>query len=282
MKIFLLALILFSVPKPIFASRAIIKTHEVLVKKGEIHQGIQFPEGTRLNIVDDTNAVISGVLSQDFQMSGYLIKSGTEFQIWDNGKLSEIVTQAGQRLSYLSFDKGEARISFSKDSKIEEVYLTRPKKIGEYSFSEIGPISFFPDGRVSKGTLSQDQLLEGLNLKAKSEIQFYPSGRIKQAMLGKDSQFSGMSLKAGLTEFWSSGSVKTASLASHAKVREFICGVGPISFYESGRLKTFVVAGNQSVKIEAYEGQAPVEKAVKPGDHLNLNEAGKIIGWSGI
>ncbi len=286
-KIFSAALFLFTCIEAT-ANRQILKTHEVIVKKGESYHGVFFPEGSHLNIVDQTKAVASAVLSQDFKIGHHLIKAGTNLIIWDNGMLAEITTKEGQRINNLVFAEGEARIRFNQEAKLEEINLNRPKEVEGLLFAESYQIKFHANGKISSGTLARDQEKEGLKLKAKIEVHFFESGKLKQLKLAEASQFGKFLLvgdaniaNPGETEFWENGSLKAGILAKNVEIQGIICGPGPIVFFESGKLRSFVVGADRVVSLDPYPGQTPAERAVKPGDSLNMNEAGKFIGWRG-
>lgn len=97
-----------------WADRVRVETFEVLVKKGEVYQGVSFPEGTRLTLIQQNRAVAGAILSQDFKLSGYLLKKGTSLQIWDDGSLFEFEPLAGQSIGDMTFQELEATIRFAK------------------------------------------------------------------------------------------------------------------------------------------------------------------------
>ena len=258
--------------------RAQLKTHDVVVKKGEVFQSVKFPEGTRLTVTDQGNVVVSATLSKDFQISGFLIKQNTAVRIGGAGALVEIETEDGQKINNLIFTKGEASIRFTPKGAIEDIFLRRPKSIDGYMFADNYHVQFHPSGKISIGQLSQDQVHEGFNLKGKTEIRFFPSGQLMQIQLAKSSAFGDLML-IGAAEFWSNGKLKAGTLAASAKRDGFQCGPGSISFFESGKLQTLILGNDRTVILNPYAGQAPVEKAAKAGDSLNMNESGTVIGW---
>lgn len=284
-----LAIVVFvaalSFPNAALAQRQVLKTHEVIVKKGDVYQGVHFPEATRLNIVDENDSVASAIISRDFNLSGYLIKAGTYLQIWGNGVLFEIEARKRQKINGIIFGENEATIRFNQEAKLEDIYLRKPKIIGGFEFADGYHIQFFPNGKLEKGNLSRDQSFGGLNLKAKSVVQFYDTGKLKQLKLSRESRLGSFVLigdpnfaNLGETEFWPNGILKAGILAKGILIQGFLCAPGPIAFFESGKLKTFVNGQGRVISFEPYPGQKPTEKVVKPGDIVNLDESGKAIG----
>ncbi|MEZ0261553.1 MAG: hypothetical protein ACAH80_11125 [Alphaproteobacteria bacterium] len=284
----LLLLAFLSMP-PVHQSyaRARVETHEVIVKSGEIYQGLQFPEGTKLHLISANNAVASAILSHDFLMNGHLIKGGTTLQIWNDGTLMEIYTQDGQRINDLVFTQGEASLRFSAEGKLATAHLNKPKEIQGFRLAENSNVEFYPDGKLAWGKLADEQLRDGLYFAALSEIRLFPSGKLQQAKLAKESKFGELLLKGdpnanpGETSFWPEGNLKTGILAAAATIQGFPCGPGPITFFESGRIKTLVLGEEMKIVLAPYEGQTPHEKLAKAGDSLNINENGVVIGWGG-
>lgn len=267
----------------VWANRAQVETIEMLVKKGEVHQGVSFPEGTRLTLIKQNKAVVAATLSQEFKISGLVLKKGTSLQIWDDGSLFEFEPLAGQTVGDMSFQEQEATLRFAKGGVLESVYLKKAKTLQGYQWESGYHVEFHPNGKIARGTLAAGNSKAGLVLKEKSELRLYPSGQIQSAKLASDSQYEKFTLKGdpnpGETQFWSNGKLREAILAKDFLIDSYECGPGKISFFETGHLQTLHLAKDRKIVLNPYAGQAPVEKEAHAGDQLTLNEKGIIIGW---
>jgi hypothetical protein len=279
----LLALFLFF-PTKSFATREFVQTHTVIVKRGEAFQGVSFPVGSKVSLYTASKGVAAVELSENFSMNGILLKAGTSIEIWEDGTLFQFSTRDGQRVHALTFGEHEATLRFSRSGVLESINLRKPKLIHGVKFAENYQLEFHPNGKPSRGTLAEDQAFAGLHLKA-AEVQFFPSGKIRQAKLAKESKFREFVLRGDPNpanpndvEFWENGILKRGILGANANVQGYICGPGPITFFETGKVRTLTIGDHRKVFLNAYAGQQGVEATVKPGDSLNINEAGVVIG----
>ncbi|HEX8955045.1 MAG TPA: hypothetical protein VF798_02150 [Burkholderiaceae bacterium] len=158
------------------ATRPLISVHEVIVKPGDLYQGIQFPEGTRVTIYDASGEVQYVFLGQDFRMGGQLLKRGTQLQI-ANGKLGSYMTQEGQRIGPIVLNAG-AQVIFNDDGSLNAIHPAADTKIQGYLFAAYIWVQFQPNGNVAEGELAENTLGNGLPLKAHTKILFYSNGKI--------------------------------------------------------------------------------------------------------
>lgn len=276
----LLALTFFSTPS--LARRAAPPTHEVIVKKGEKYQGVEFPPGTVVRLYPN-DVLVSATLKQNFTHRGLLLLSGSVLSLHENGALFELTPVPGQKIGDLTFGQDEkASLLFSKDGPLERANLQTPKVIQGYRYAKSAEILFHPNGMVAKGIYLEAQEKDGLHLAANSTASFHENGKLKQATLDKESRFGELTIKGdpnpanpGETEFWPNGKLKNAVLAKPATIDGYPCAAGRISFFESGKLQTLILGADKKVTMNSYP------KDAHAGDSLNLSEDGKVIGWSG-
>ena len=287
MKLFsLIPLFLFSLSTA-HAHRPFIPTHQVTVKKGDTHQGVQFPEGSTLTLISSSGAVASATLSRDFKMNGHLLKQGSSLSIWSNGTLFELSPVSGQRIGDIEFAAGEASLRFSTKGVLENASLHTDKEIHGYRFAKNMNLEFHPNGKVSRGYLAEEQLKNGLKLKANSEIRFFPTEQIQSAKLSGESGVGAYRVKGDSNpanssdvEFYPNGRLKAAILSQNAVIDGYRCGPGHIALFESGKIKELTLGEDRVIKLHPYIDQSVVEKSARAGDRINLSEDGRVMGWS--
>ena len=265
------------------------ETKEIIVKAGEVYQGVEFPEGTILRVVIQNNGVSSVVLSQDFKMSGHLIKKGTPLEI--QGKdLFRISPADGQKINDMEFAGEADSIQFRNDGSVENIFLSKPKIIQGVRWAANNWIEFHPNSKVANGTLEGDQAVGGLNLREGTQLSFYPSGKIKGAKLAKESTWQGYIIKGEAefnplntsdVNFWPNGKLQKAILAREVNQQSYYCGEGGISFFESGQLYSCVFSRAKKVIFNPWPEQGGHEQLIEPGDGVFFNEQGVVIGLAG-
>jgi len=269
------------------AHRPYIPTHQVTVKKGDIHHGVQFPEGSILTLISSSGVVASATLSRDFKMNGHLLKQGSSLSIWGNGALFELSPVSGQKIGDLEFQAGEASLRFTNNCALESASLHADKEIHGYRFGKNMTVEFHPNGKLSRGTLAEEQVKNGLKLKPHSEIRFFPTEQIQAAKLSGESTVGNYKIKgdpnpanASDVEFYPNGRLKAAILSQNAVIDGYRCDPGNIAFFESGKIKELTLGEDRVVKLHPYLDQSAVEKPARRGDRINLSEDGRVMGWS--
>ena len=255
---------------------------EVIVKKGEKHQGVSFPEGTKL-LVQADGTVRLATLSRDFTLSGYRLLAGSELQIYENGALFELSPVAGQKIGDLTFAAGEAQaLRFSKDGKLESLFLPKGRAIHGVQFGAGGQAYFHANAKLARGMRLAAQQIDGLNIAEGSEALFHADGKLKQATLGKESRYGRWHLmpdpnpaSPAHVEIYENRQLKAALLARNGEIQGLVCGPGRISFFESGKLESCTLGADASVQLNSYPKEA------KAGDRLTLAEDGRVVGWGG-
>ncbi len=252
------------------------------MKKGEKHQGVSFPEGTKL-LVQADGTVRLATLSRDFTLSGMKLLAGSELQIYDDGALFELAPVAGQKIGDLTFAADEAQsLRFSKEGKLESLYLPKGRAIHNVSFGVGGQAYFHSNGKLARGMRLAAQQLEGLHIAEGSEARFHADGKLKQATLAKESRYGRWFLQPEPNqanpvhvEIFENRELKAGLLARKGEIQGLVCGPGRISFFESGKLESCTLGADASVKMNGYPKEA------KAGDRLTLAEDGRVVGWSG-
>jgi hypothetical protein len=259
----------------------------VTVKKGDIHQGVQFPEGSTLTLISSSGAVASATLSRDFKMNGHLLKEGISLSVWGNGALFELSPVSGQRIGDIEFQAGEANLRFTAKGILENASLHTDKEIHGYRFAKNMTIDFHPNGKLSRGTLAEEQIRNGLKLKSNSEIRFFPTEQIQAAKLSGESTVGTYKIKGDSNpanssdvEFYPNGRLKAAILSQNAVIDGYRCGPGHIALFESGKIKELTLGEDRVIKLHPYIDQSVVEKSARAGDRINLSEDGRVMGWS--
>jgi hypothetical protein len=267
----LLLSLLLVFTEPSLAKRAAPPTHEVVVKKGDVFQGVKFPPGTLLRVYADDKTVASATISADFTLRGVAVKAGSTLSLWDNGVLMELSPKEG----------GFTHV-YNRDGKLESMAIYQPQAVQGFRYVKGAQIYFHPSGKVSRGIRLEAQEKDGLFLAQDSEIHFFDSGKWSQLTLAKESRFGDLYLvpspnpgNIGETEFWPNGKLKEGILGRSATVDGYPCAPGRISLFESGKVKTLVLGADRKVSVNGYP------KDAHAGDTLNFSEAGLVIGWGG-
>jgi len=241
MPTYLFMLMIFALSSPHAQARRTIETHEVIVKKGDVFEGIKYPPGTRVDIEDRTNSVGYVFLSRDFKMNGHVIMKGTQLDV-QNGKLSCYWSKEGQKVNKITLHK-DAQVCFRRDGTLEMIHLDSANKIQGYSFARNTWVHFHPTGKVERGEIGKMATIEGIRLRVKGEISFFPSGKKECVPVSEGSKLGGYPLAPipswGYScdaEFWPNGKLKKAVLAETTRIEGKVCGPGEFAFVESGQL----------------------------------------------
>lgn len=279
------ALLLLAVllPLPTHARRAAPPVHEVIVKEGEVHQGLRFPPGTKLLVRVQGGAVTYATLSADFTISGVKLLKGTGLELDGEGRLFTFTPVAGQKLAGLTLEAGQASsVMLDRDSRPAEIHLSAPMEVQGYRFGKGAQLQLSPEGKLTSGSRAQAQEKSGLFVAEGSDLYFHPGGGLRQATLAKESRHGELRLapdpnpaSPAHVELWENGKLRAGLLAANASVQGFTCGPGRVAFFESGKLQSCVLGAPASVSLNGYPKEA------KAGDTLTLAEDGRVVGWGG-
>lgn len=281
MRMFLMLLTLLSPPSE--ARRAAPPLKEVIVKEGEVHQGLRFPPGTKLFVQVHGGAVTQATLSSDFRISGVALLKGTTLELDGDGRLFSFTPVAGQKLAGLTFEAGQASsVMLDRDGNLAQIYLSAPMEVQGCRFGKGAQLQFLPSGKLASGSRAQAQEKIGLHLAEGSDVYFHAGGGLRQATLGKESRFGDLTLapdpnpaSPAHVELFENGKLSNGRLAANASLQGFTCGPGRISFFKSGKLQSCVLGAPAKVSLNGY----PKEAAA--GDSLTLAEDGRVVGWGG-
>lgn len=280
MRVFLLCTLLL-VPSA-YARRAAPPVKEVIVKEGEVYQGVRFPAGTKLYVQVQGGAVTQATLSADFTMSGVKLLKGTTLEIFGDGKLFSFSPLEGQQCGGFTFRAGQAQtVTLDRDGKLSHIQLSAPMEAQGYRFGA-GSQLRYAAGALEQGTYAAAQEKDGLSIAENSSLYFHPNGKLKQASIAKEGRVGEFSVAPDANpanpnhvELWGNGKLKSAILAKNAPVQELTCGPGRIAFFESGKLQSCTLGAPAKVSLNGYP------KDAKAGDTLTLAENGRVVGWGG-
>jgi hypothetical protein len=267
------------------AEREFIATHEVIVGPNEIHQGVRFPAGTRLDVM--TNGVITYVfLGDDFTLGGHRFKKGTQLTISDAGMPTAAWTAAGQTFGDIVIEHPQTEVRFDDKARLESIHVNEPQRVRGIQFQQW--IEFHPNGRLAHGLLAGDQTVAGLHLRDGTEIKWFPNGQIAEAVLNAPSTTDGLTLAAAdpkailpvPTTFWPNGRLKQGVLERGTQLQGYSAGSGPVEFFESGKLKAVTLGRACTIALHPYKDQAPSTINAEAGDSISLDETGEVTGWT--
>lgn len=232
------AALLVAAAMPALAMQPHIRTHSIFVKPGQRIEGIAFPSGTQVVIIDGSGQVSSVLLRTDFRLDGYLLRKGSVLGLQPGEHLGDLFTVNGQVIKSIRFGAG-AQIDFDRKVRIDSAHIGHDTRIGRYVYAGNSWVSFYPSNRVKEGELAHATVMGGLHL-APGAVTFYPSGHLASTRLAANSNWHDLVLAGGADssriEFWADGKLKQADLAEAATISGVHCQPGTFALFASGHV----------------------------------------------
>lgn len=222
------------------ATKIQMEERSVVVRKGDVYDGVRYPPGSQAIFYGDSKSVGSVILSQDFKMNGRVVLKGSRLEL-SGGKLTSYSSVEGQKIGDFTLHDWDL-VSFGEDGALKMIGLHQMNQMQGFAFAEHSWVELHPSGKVAHGTLAEAVVFRGLHLRAGSEIKFYPSGEVRCVFPDGTSQFGEYRLAPDYlgsecgVEFWPNGKLKSGVLAETARINGVTCGPGRIYFLESGPL----------------------------------------------
>lgn len=195
------------------ATTPVLRTHTRTIQPGQLVEGVAFPAGSLVEVVDGTGQVLNVTLGDDAQLQGHWLKKGTQIYLRPAGKLGSVFTVAGQSVEGIAFGEG-AQIGFDSQGRIDMAHIEHETRIGKGTYAANQWVNFYPNGRVMDGELARPLDYGPLHA-APGLVAFWPNGRFKQALLAQPATINGIECKAGAISLFASGHIDVCA-SDHA------------------------------------------------------------------
>lgn len=232
------------------ACSIIFPGHFEVLKSARTIQGLRFPAGTEVQVLNAGNTATGVVvLKQKLRVDGRWLQPGTRLSI-GAGKdgmahLLSFGSEPGQRVngvrlpagSFVEFDAQGRLASINKyGGTVGDEKATI--RVQGLTFLSSAGIAFHPNGRVKSGTLTQTFTAPSLSV-GPASVTFYPNGHIASARYGGDTpvHVRGVEYSGSYpVEFYPDGRVKSGEA-----MQDFVAGGlrvhrGIIALYPNGTL----------------------------------------------